>query len=603
VLLNSTLSAPLFTGSRHPGNVVPGRYDVSLGGRPYLVDMLRAEMWRHRTVPLLRQQADNSNEPSEASLNPEDLWRRSFTSWHRGAGQTYADGPTAREPHRFLSSKGVDVLTNERQVTLLKKATLTVSPVTVAPVVVGDFLYAANGSTLVRLGDTSTTVTGSPSSVLAMASDGYYMWSAHGANGVYQSASSSTTTASYATGTVTGLAYVAGRLMAWNGGSLYNIVAAGALPAALMTKTNWEIVGCAEAAGWIYVAAHSDDKSLIYKTSIKADGTSLDAPSVAAALPDGEVAAAIYGYLGFILIGTNRGVRFATQDSAGNLVLGKTIDIDRSVTCFEGEGPFVWFGWSNFDADSTGLGRVDLTTINEGNAPAYASDLMADGQGNVSAVTTWRGRRVFWLEGSGYWAEEPTELVASGTITSGRVTYGLTDNKVVKRVDAVLSAGSAGSATIALSTDDGAYRTLGTITAGGDGVLPAARARGQRFQVQATLTRDASDVTAGPTLEWITLRAYPSLGTTEVITVPVLLWDRLDHDRGVTATGPSPAQELANLRGLRDLSQLVSYQEGNANYQVLVTGVDWLPERKGRDAGVWNGVALITLKTFGGLVE
>ena len=162
-----------------------------------------------------------------------------------------------------------------------------------------------------------------------------------------------------------------------------------------------------------------------------------------------------------------------------------------------------------------------------------------------------------------------------------------------------------GSATIALSADDGTYRALGTVTdTSPEGALPAAKSRGRRFAVRTTLTRDADDQTSGPSLEWITARAYPALGTTEVITVPLLLFDQQAPGRApVSEITQKPSQELANIRGLRDQAQIISYQEGLSNYQVLVVGVDWLPEARAREVGVWNGVALVTLKTFGGLTE
>lgn len=96
---------------------VPGRLPVAVNGHAYMANpnILRA------TVPVIRQQADTSTEAGEQSLNPAGLWRRSQESWHHGAGQDFLDGKQgdeATDPHRFRSSKGVDVWTRG-QVSLL----------------------------------------------------------------------------------------------------------------------------------------------------------------------------------------------------------------------------------------------------------------------------------------------------------------------------------------------------------------------------------------------------------------------------------------------------------------------------------------------------
>ena len=41
-----------------------------------------------------------------------------------------------------------------------------------------------------------------------------------------------------------------------------------------------------------------------------------------------------------------------------------------------GNNRFVYFGWNNYDGESTGLGRMDLSTFIDTQAPALTSDLM-----------------------------------------------------------------------------------------------------------------------------------------------------------------------------------------------------------------------------------
>ena len=53
---------------------VPGRFDVALDGRPYMVDVgQETPDFRRQSIPLLRNQADTGLTFGESSLNPEEL--------------------------------------------------------------------------------------------------------------------------------------------------------------------------------------------------------------------------------------------------------------------------------------------------------------------------------------------------------------------------------------------------------------------------------------------------------------------------------------------------------------------------------------------------
>ena len=69
---------------------------------------------------------------------------------------------------------------------------------------------------------------------------------------------------------------------------------------------NFRWTGFASGQNAIYCAGSSGQKSMVYKVTLKSDGT-LDTPVVAAELPIGEQIKSLSSYLGFILIGTNDG--------------------------------------------------------------------------------------------------------------------------------------------------------------------------------------------------------------------------------------------------------------------------------------------------------
>ena len=87
---------------------------VELDGVSYLLDTTQ---YRRTTVPVSRQQRDNSREAGENTLDTTGAWVRSQTDWSYGAGQLYLDNEDS-DRRRFYSSQGIDVWT-KGQITLL----------------------------------------------------------------------------------------------------------------------------------------------------------------------------------------------------------------------------------------------------------------------------------------------------------------------------------------------------------------------------------------------------------------------------------------------------------------------------------------------------
>lgn len=603
------LNAPLFTGTTAVSGEVPGKYPVGLNGRGFLLDLTSNE-FRHVTVPLLRDQSDQSERPGEASINPDDLWRRTNATWHKGAGQRNWDSRDS-DGARFYTSKGINPW-DEGQITLLPAVDekKTSSNTNLALAVAGSHLYLIDGTSIQYTQDvtadtpTWSDITGEPATAPSgITSDGYSVYTAHGSDGVYVTTRGGASTASGVTGTVTGIKYVNGRLFAWDDESIYNVTdvdtgTPAALPSALLEHPNsdFDWVDVAAAAGHYFLAGFSGDKSLIYRTGVKADGTALDTPVVAGELPDGEIVRSIQGYLGFVLIGTDKGIRFGQPDADGNLTLGALIDEATEVRCFEGQGRFVWFGWSQYDATSTGLGRLDLSTFN-GTTPAFASDLMATEDGDVTSVVTFQGIRVFTVSGDGVFAED-TDLVASGTLEVGRIAYGIYDQKVSMFVT-VNHEPLAGSIAMAMARDGGDYATVGVTNSTADTVestFATNRARAEQFDLKITLSRDSSDNTEGPTVGRITLRSYPSAQRSSRIIVPLLLGKSQKLHSGSTH-GRSVTDDLAFLAALEDGAP-VSYQEAGQTHTVVVEEHEWRPHHLEDDRKSFNGTYLVQLKKF-----
>ena len=599
--LRTPLRTPLYEGGG-VSSLVPHVWDCSIGGRTYMFDtkFFGTAQFTRSSIPILKPQ-QSTGSISEDSLNPADGIRAKIESWHHGAGQTYLDRPES-DPYRFLSSKGVDPWTKWR-IKLLPDTALRLASAStnLYPVVAGSRLYFSDGQTLKYITDpvaaTPTTVTSTPAAtVTSIASDGFSVWAAHTASGLYATntgtgAAAQLVTTALASNSVVG--YVKGRLMVSKDNVLYTVTdlaGPAALPTALYTHPNtaFRWVGFAEGLNTIYAAGYSGDKSLIYRTAVKADGTGLDVPVVAGELPDGEIVRSIGSYLGLVLIGTDKGWWTASQDSSGDLSLNKVQDLDAPVMCFEGQGDQVWYGWTNYDDDSTGLGRADLTVDTKGASvltPAYASDLMATAQGTVQGVVTFQGVRLFTVSGSGLWAET-TDKVASGTITSGLITHGMSDNKVALSVT-VKHDPLEGEVAMTVAVDGGTPVSIGaSATQGTTGrTLGVLASTGEAFELAHTLSRSGDDSTAGPEVTRTTLESNPAPGRGEFFNVAILLKDRVtlgnnneeDFDCGLA---------YQSLTGIETAGAPTTYQDVFGTEAVTLEDHDLIIEgfTRGRDA-------------------
>lgn len=595
--LTATFSEPYYTGTG-TSTLVPDIFPVALNGRPFMIDTSPETFyvrWNIETLPYLRQQADQSNSPAEASLNPQGLWRRAQDSWHYGAGQIYRDRDTNSDQdqirYRYRSSKGIDPWTRF-QLGLLNDTTNKKSSANtnLYAVVAGARVYLANGNTVQYSTDMTSwsTVTGyTGGSVLSITSDGFNVYWTDGSDiWTTNTGTAAGTSADTKDGNL--VRFVKGRLMVAVANILYNIPVLGS--AASMTFTHpvssFTWVDCCEGNSVIYAVGYAGDKSGIYRTAIKADGTALDIPVSAGSLPDGEIVRSIQGYLGFVWIGTDKGVRFCEADPSGNLTIGPLVQTNAAVMAFEPQDRFMWFGWTNYDSTSTGLGRMDLTTSVNTDQLAYASDLMATTQGIVSSIATFLGVRVFTVQGHGLYADSAT-LVASGTIDMGLSGFGIPDPKAGVAVD-IRADVSAGSYQALVAADGGAFNAIGSVTtpyANGQSVFPMGGNQAERFELRLVLTQFSSAV--GPTILRWTMKVLPASndGPAEIYHIPLLIYPKVNQrGRDYSFDVGLELAEISSLRASRQVVQLQYFDETFSGivsdyksfpYELVDTGTEW----------------------------
>ena len=570
--------------------LVPDVFPVAINGRPYMLDM-KSNQFTRQFDARVRDSVDQSTEPGEGALNPQGLWRRSQSSWHYGAGQQYSDTADA-EAYRFYTSKGVDVWTKGR-LSLLRDTTrvLTSANTNIYMATADSRVYVTDGQTLKYSSDLSTftTVTGTAASALYdIASDGYNVFYSYANGDIDQTNAGIGTSSAYITGIEAGkIDYVKGRVMVAGQGvdkhKIWNITTTPGSsqnnPSALYThpNTNFTWVGFAGGQSHIYCAGYAGNKSIVYKTAIKADGTALDIPTVAGELPLGEVITAIDGYLGYIVIGLSDGFRFCSADDAGNLVIGPRIVTGSSVEEFAGVGQYIYFGWKNFDSTSTGLGRMDVSVFISPNQPAYASDLMATAQGSVTDVHEFGNAPIFAVSGSGVWKQHATNLVSSGYLRSGIYRWGVPDAKFIPKLD-IRCLPLAGSVTMSVAADGGDFHDFTAFSTPNakDKTFDGLEDKVFEAEIKVTLTRDTVAST-GPTLTRWMARAYAAPLRSQIFSVPLIMHHRLNI--GGREYWQDVDKELAYLRDLVENPRVVAYQENEETFAVVVEQVQMLVQQ------------------------
>jgi hypothetical protein len=602
-------------------NLVPSIFPIAIDGKPYNLDLFNpsgGNFYRRDSIALLRTQADNARTAGESSVSPEIFWRRSFDSWHAGAGQTHADRETSN-PYRFRSSKGMDVWT-KGELKALNDVT-DQSPTTpnenIGLVVAGSRLYCYNATTTRFTSSTSgtwswTTVTGTPASApVGIASDGKNVWIAHPA-GIYSTTTSSSAVggSAFATppaGNWTGIWFNKGKLFAsTDDGKIHTISGAGTVSNVIDRSTlGFTWTSSTGAGGYHYFAGYSGDKSIIFKVTLTAEGTALAAGVVAGELPDDEKVLHLDAYLGYLIIGTNKGVRFANTDANGYITIGGLIQTNKPVYCSEGQDRFVWFGWGNYDDVSSGLGRMDLSEFTATLTPAYASDLMAGWParrtslasgsqiaanpvlGDVKSVVTYNNYRVFAVVAEGVFAESTTKVYESN-LQTGLISHGIIDNKYAAFLDArVEPLQSNNVIRLSYAVDSGVFNTSGSLKET-EAIYTEeffVGKVGRNFEIKINFgdVTPATEIGANVTCTGFMIRSYPAPKRVSKFTVPVMLFDSINVSDKDWAGNPGADFEF--LTNLHKRQLPFSFQEGEVSYTVVMDDFQWLPEKRSNVSG------------------
>jgi hypothetical protein len=517
---------------------------------------------------------------------------------------------TTSSAHGFTAGKIVDIVGIDPSAYNLSGVTLASasgSTFTVTNAATGTFNPVTSSGVAVQ--HLWVNCTGEPGGTCqAMATDGNKIYLAFPSDGIRQIVPSTSVSAISGTKFVNSNDdyYMLGFAKNYMFGShshVLNTISSGGSKAVHITPddTTFRWVGVATGQNAVYAAGYSGKKSLIYKITIGTNGV-LDAGVVALELPTGEIITAISGYLGFIVIGTNKGVRFCSTDAQSNLLAGQLIPTSGAVNKFASDDRFIWFTWTNYDGVSSGLGRLDLSVFTAPNTPAYATDLMYTSTNQVNSVVVFEDptsnqfKRVFTISGVGVVAEDSTQLVASGEVETGTWRWGIPDRKFVAKID-TRSTPLIGAITSYLKLDDGEYTEVGVWDTGNDieNSFDGSDTRAIEAEFKYVLARSSTATATGPTFTRWMARAYAAPFRSQVFVVPVLL------HQSVTVRGKEyyydVEEEQSFFDGLIGSPRIISLQMGSVTHSVILEDLQWDASDSQGNTWQFNGTLVVTLRS------
>ena len=615
------------------------RLPVTLDDRSYFID---ATQYNRSTVPILREQQDNSTEAGESQLNTQ-MWIRSQTDWSYGSSQEFFDNNDS-DRRRFWESQGVDVWTKGKAF-LLPICESKNGTETFTDVILKGFTKDSDGTTYLYVADgqevyystnyedatptwNQLTLPSSPATVTDMASDGTSVFICYGGSRAITKVALGVTTApaSLGSGNADHLEVIGGRLFLMLGGHIEEVDNNGnkvssSLDYDLNHGGSWVHIA-AGPAGFIG-AANINGTGTLFFISATTDGT-LDQPQQTADLPHGERINAILSYGGLLAIATNKGGRLAVMDTAaGSVSYGPLVTSVGEVYALADADRFVWYGVGN------GLtGRADLSVFTNTLVPAFATDLQSVGAspGNVTHVVRANGNIYFVDSANGVQGPAASgDKVESGYIKVGGIRWNSQFNKVLRNVE-VRSAPTfsvTGNSSYEQSgeTYDDADLVYNGISSPVDGTIEVAftpdsgvdlatltltnkvrenveYSRSSQYEMKITMYRDATSTDAGPMLESWQIQAFPAPTRIDQIVVPIVMRKRVATSRGMgAAVTQDPQAEYDYLRTLMVNKEVIEYKEGSRTDNVVIDQIAFESDKLSDDGDWWEGTLLVKLLT------
>ena len=492
-------------------------YDCAIAGIPFLTAISDERLYQRATSPFRKQQFDSQRDPGEQSLST--WWLRSQSSFHAGEGILFYDPlanpystTIASNSYRIKESYGVDIWT-QGQVTLLHD--VTQGHVTTEQINNNgrpsqhlrsikyngtDGVLLHDGYDIDRISVSGTVEhwvdnAAGQDKVYSLCDDGKFAYwitndSSTGKLEINKKLlTAASTTAPTAIATASAIAvtnavidYVKQRLVFTANNFVYEMPSSAtnfnqAVLAYTHPSTSFVFSSITESGTAIYIAGYEGIKSSIFRFSLDATTGSmpvLTSAITAAEMPVGETINKIYEYLGYMMIGTNKGIRVAEIKADGSLTYGPLIvELEHGCYDFAARDRFVWCA-SGVKTIEPGLIRIDLSNEIETLRFAYANDLFYDTPThNITTAVAFFGETeqlAFCTAAEIAGRTVVNKALSGGTVSLTTATaHGLTAGDIiwVEGVDAAINSGApfTGSTIVTTpSTTSLTYTTASTAT-------------------------------------------------------------------------------------------------------------------------------------------
>ncbi len=406
------------------------------------------------------------------------------------------------------------------------------------------------------------------------------------------------------------------RIVACINNKVYEIATnATALPTAVYTHPVDDFVytSITSSGAAIYVTGFSGTQSNIQKFTLASNGTmpTLTSAITAAEMPSGERIYKIAYYLGYMMIGTTKGIRAAVVSDDGSLAYGPLIwENTQPVYDFAFRDKFAWAATGV--EDEPGTIRLDLSTQIAPLVFPYAYDTYF-ASGDTTRETTacafidGTDRLAFTTNatttnGSVY-IESATRLVATGYLQTGYIRYNTLENKLFKllspRVDT-----TNGGLSISSIDSEGTEYSIGNFlqeSAVTEIGVPYPVGGQEYLGFKFTMSRSTTDDTKGPLFTGYQVKALPAVPRQRLIQYPLFCYDHeTDHfgvETGYDGSAYDRMVALENIENAGDTVRVEDFRTGEV-YIGLIEEMDFINRTPSdKKFSGFGGLLMVTIRS------
>jgi hypothetical protein len=625
-------------------------YDLSINNIPFVIKSDNQYKYVRETAQYKKDQFDNSPEPGEQSLL--GWWLRSQTSWHNGAGIEFYEPGTDYQhvSHRFKDSRGVDVWT-VGEMRLHKKVYHAYTGIKGINAATGQWTDTSGATPVNR----EVLVSGDDNGILKRitpdALNGAVATANYTAGATYPDGHGGTDFPFYSV-TTDGSTYYAACSRCIHKGTIGTLTSDdvffkhsttsnanilvkyakgnvfvgtgrtfGLLPTTTTThthttgaadtftnsmnhiNTSWNWVDATGSPGPLFFAGNGGNNGEIWSATIDPNESpvtntiNLAGATMVLSLPDGETINAIHYYLGYLAVGTSRGVRICPIGNSGNPVMGPLlVETAYPVNAFTERGTYLYAATKVLEGADTNaiLIRIDLTQQFDDGTFAYAYDLeyesSVDGDSSdCTEVYNINDRIVMVIQEDSdtvkgeLQIEHTTDYRSSGYVTTGNIRFNTTEPKFFKFITINGSIAEGDGITVTTIDANGNefdLLTLDTVSIGSEVDIAQPAIAVEQIGLKFTLI-NGSPITNYPVLKSYQLKALPAARRQRLIQYNLQCFDsEFDHFNtqfGYTGRGFELLTTLEQLEEQADFVRVTDYRT-NETFKGLIEEVKFANE-------------------------